>query len=205
MENTIAVDIGAFDGYILGELKKEINFIPLLLDIDIEGLKIAKTQNISPLLASGTHIPLKNNSVELLLCLDVIEHIYDEMVLLKEITRVLKKDGILVFSTPIADRKLVFFMSAEQMKQIHLQWGHVKLGYTSQELRYLFKMANLNIISVSQYFNILTRYLYYLLFFCPLPIPNRIKQVLFKIGLWSERFVRIGGLEHLIVAKKMEE
>lgn len=205
MENTIAVDIGAFDGYFLGKLKKKINFIPLLLDINIEGLKIANKQDICPLLASGTHIPLKNNSVELVMCLDIIEHIYDDRVLFEEISRILKKDGILVFSTPVADRKLVFFMSAEQMKQIHLQWGHVKFGYTSQELRYLFKVANLNIISASQYFNILTRYLYYLLFFCHLPIPYRIKQVIFKIGLWPERFVRIGGFEHLIVAKKMEE
>ena len=202
VENIPVLDIGAFDGYILGKFKKDIDFVPFLLDIDIEGLKIAKTKGICPLLASGTHIPLKNNSVGLVLCLDVIEHIYDDRALIKEITRILKKDGILVFTTPIPDRKLVFFMNAEQMKQIHLQWGHVKPGYTFQELQYLFKVANLNIVFISQYFNILNRYLYYLLFNCHLPIPHRIKQVLFKIGLWSERFVRIGGFEHLIVAKK---
>ena len=88
------------------------------------------------------------------------------------------------------------------MKQIHRQWGHVKPGYTSQELQYLFMGANLNIVSAAQYFNILSRYLYYLLFIYNLSISHRIKQVLFKVGLWSERFVSIGGFEHLIVAKK---
>lgn len=121
-----------------------------------------------------------------------------------EIARVLKKDGILVFTTPIVNKKLVFFMSAERMDQIHVQWGHVKPGYTSQELQYLFKVVNLNIVFTSQYFNIMTRYLYYLLFICKFPLPNAIKQILFKIGLFSERFVRIGGFEHLIVAKKVE-
>jgi len=201
-ENITVLDIGAFDGYISGELKKEIDFVPLLLDINIEGLKIAKTKGISPFLASGTYIPLKNNSVDLVLCLDVIEHICDDRALIKEITRVLKEEGFLVISTPVADRKLVFFMSTEQMKQIHRQWGHVKPGYTSQELQYLFREANLNIVSAAQYFNVLSRYLYYLLFIYNLPIPHKVRQVLFNIDLWSERFVSIGGFEHLIVAKK---
>ena len=202
IENITVLDIGAFDGYILGEIKKKIDFVPLLLDIDSEGLKIAKTRGICPFLGSGTHIPLKTNSVGLVMCLDVIEHIYDDRALIKEITRVLKEDGFLVISTPIADRKLVFFMCAEQMKQIHRQWGHVKPGYTSQELQYLFKMADLNIVSAVQYFNVLSRYLYYLLFIYNLSIPHKVRQVLFNIGLWSERVVRIGGFEHLIVAKK---
>ena len=108
VKNITVLDIGAFDGYILGELKKEIDFVPLLLDINSEGLKIAKTKGICPFLGSGTHIPLKNKSVDLVMCLDVIEHIYDDRALIKEITRVLKEDGILVFSTPVADRKLAF-------------------------------------------------------------------------------------------------
>jgi 2-polyprenyl-3-methyl-5-hydroxy-6-metoxy-1,4-benzoquinol methylase len=204
-ENTTAVDIGAFDGYILGELRKEINFVPFLIDIDIEGLKIAKTKDICPILALGTYIPLKNSSIEMILCLDVIEHIHHTKIFLKEMADIVKNDGFLVLTTPVANRKLVFFMSAKQMERIHLQWGHVKPGYILKELQYLFKEVNLKIISISQYFNTLSRYLYYLLFICHLPIPHRIKQVLFKIGLWSERFVRIGGFEHLIVAKKMEE
>lgn len=202
IEDITVLDIGTFEGYILGKLKKEIDFVPLLLDIDNEGLKIAKTKGICPLLASGTHIPLKINSVGLVKCLDVIEHIYDDRTLIKEITRLLKDDGFSVISTLIVDRKLVFFMYAEQMKQIHRQWSHVKPGSTSQELQYLFKMANLNIVSAARYFNILSKYLYYLLFICHLSIPHKVRQVLFNIGLRSERFVSIGGFEHLIVVKK---
>ena len=202
IEDITVLDSGTFEGYILGELKKEIDFVPLLLDIDNEGLKIAKTKGFCPLLASGTHIPLKNNSVGLVMCLDVIEHIYDDRALFKEITCVLKEDGFLVISTHIAARKLVFFMCAEQMKRIHRQWGHVKSGYSSQELQYLLKMANLNIVSAARYFNILSKYLYYLLFICHLSVPHKVRQVLFNIGLRSERFVSIGGFEHLIVVKK---
>jgi len=200
-KNFTVLDIGAFDGYILSNLTKQVDFNPILLDLDRTGLKIAQAKSISPILASGTSIPFKSNSIDLVICLDVIEHIQEGETLMHEIARVLKKDGILVLTTPIADKKLVFFMSAKRMDQIHVQWGHVKYGYTLQELQYLFKGVNLNIVFTSQCFNILTRYLYYLLFICKFPIPNKIKQILFKMGLFSERFVRISGFEHLIVAK----
>jgi ubiquinone/menaquinone biosynthesis C-methylase UbiE len=91
VQDSTVLDIGAFDGYMLGEFKK-IDFVPLLLDINLDGLEIAKTVGVCPCLASGTYIPLKDNSVDLVMCLDVIEHIYDDRSLIKEITRVLKED-----------------------------------------------------------------------------------------------------------------
>lgn len=50
--------------------------------------------------ASGTSLPLKDESFDGVLCADVLEHIPDEESAFKEIRRVLKKDGVLIASTP---------------------------------------------------------------------------------------------------------
>jgi len=205
IQNITVLDIGAFDGFTLGELSKEIDFIPLLLDIDIEGLKIAKKRKIHPLFASGICIPLKDNSIEVVLCLDVIEHIHENRTLISEITRIVKEDGIIILTTPIANKKFVLFMNTEQTNKLHIQWGHVKPGYTLQELQNLFDEVNLEIEFTSQYFNIINRYLYYILFKTSLPIPKKIKKVIFKTGLYSEKFMKIGCFEHIIVAKKIRK
>lgn len=49
-------------------------------------------------------LPYKEESFDLLLCFDVIEHLYNPEVLLKEIYRLLKKDGVLIISTPNRNR-----------------------------------------------------------------------------------------------------
>lgn len=203
IEKMIVADIGAFDGYILGELKKQIDFVPFLIDIDVEGLKIAEKKSIHPVLASGTNIPLKDNSVDIVICLDVVEHIRETNFLLKELDRILKKNGTLVLTTPIADKKLVWFMSKKKMEEIHKSWGHVKFGYTFKELQYLFEGTNLNIKYISSYFNIFNRYIYFLLYLQPIPIPIRIRQFFFETGIYSENFIKFGGFEHLIIAEKM--
>ncbi len=45
-------------------------------------------------------LPLKNASFDMVLCLEVIEHLNDMNLLLSEVMRVLKKDGIFIVSTP---------------------------------------------------------------------------------------------------------
>lgn len=45
-------------------------------------------------------IPYNNNSFNIVICSEVIEHIYDTDRLLQEIKRILKKDGVLIISTP---------------------------------------------------------------------------------------------------------
>ena len=45
-------------------------------------------------------IPLKNNSIDLIICLEVLEHLRQPDHFLKEIMRLLKKDSIAVFSIP---------------------------------------------------------------------------------------------------------
>lgn len=50
--------------------------------------------------ANLVYLPLKNNIADVVLLNQVLEHIYDYKTVLKEIKRILKKDGILILSVP---------------------------------------------------------------------------------------------------------
>lgn len=88
------LEIGCGSGYILDHLKKN-GFT------NIEGVDASKTwlpfyKNIK----KGTKLPTKKNSYDIILLLDVIEHVKTEKTLLKKIHDLLKKDGILLISAP---------------------------------------------------------------------------------------------------------
>lgn len=193
------LDIGGFDGYTLGKLKEKYNFFPILIDLDVIGLEIGKTKKIEPLLATGPQIPLNDKTVDMVLGLDVIEHVEEDILFIREVARIMKKKSLLVLTTPIKDKKIVPFMN---MEQVHKQFGHVRFGYTKDELVKVLGDEGLEIIYNTTYFNILSRYFYYVLFLLNLPFSYNLKISLFKFFLHLERWFKIGGMEYAILAKK---
>jgi len=95
------LDIGCGDGTfgaLVNEKYKEIYGI----DISSSALKIAEKRGIKTIKVNlnEENIPVPNKYFDTVICLDVIEHIFDTIHLLKEINRILVDDGILVISTP---------------------------------------------------------------------------------------------------------
>lgn len=200
-DNTKVLDIGGYDGYIISQLKRVKKLDGIVLDLDKEGLKNAELNGISVILASATEIPVAEQSVDNVLLLDVIEHINDDLFLIREISRILKKNGKIILTTPIKDKKIVPFVD---MDSLHKNWGHVRDGYTCGELNELLENNNLKIVRHGFYFNIFSRYAYYLLFCTNTPlIPNKIKHQIFKLSIIFEPFVKIGSFEWLVTAKKI--
>jgi len=134
----IVLDIGGYDGFILSKIKEKKDFTAIILDLDKEGLKIAKKRGLKTILGSGIKIPLRKKSVDVLLLLDVIEHTKRDDLIIKETKRVLRKNGILILTTPIKNKKLVPFINIKDMKKLHKSWGHVRGGYTHKKLKDLF-------------------------------------------------------------------
>lgn len=66
-----------------------------------EALKFAQGQNFTQLIqADVTHLPLPDESFSLVSALDVLEHIKDDEAALKEVWRVLSKDGLFLVTVP---------------------------------------------------------------------------------------------------------
>lgn len=90
----VLLDVGCGSGFALDSGKE---FFSHLYGIDIsqEILKESKAKGKHLICGEVSYLPLKDNSVDVVVCFAVMHHIYDHRPLLKEIFRVLKKDGIL--------------------------------------------------------------------------------------------------------------
>jgi len=96
----IVLDVGCGIGIHLAKLNEAIQRIGV--DVGLLGLIKGKQlfPQISFICATGCRLPLKNNTVDSIICIDVIEHVDQPLILLQEIQRVLKPGGRLFLQTP---------------------------------------------------------------------------------------------------------
>lgn len=103
-KNIVLLDYGCGTGFLLKhiqEISPDITYYGA--DISTEGIKRAKKSLKKVtfiLLDNDSKIPLKDDSIDFITCLDVIEHVYDVKPLLNEFRRILKPKGKLLVSTP---------------------------------------------------------------------------------------------------------
>lgn len=181
------LDIGGFDGLISSRIEKMINNVDItLMDLDEEGLKLARDKGIKAINASACAIPFKDDQFDTVLCLDVIEHIKDDQKVINEIARVLKKGGKLIFATPML--KIPFGFMDESRRDFHTD--HERSGYSIERLREMFSASGLKIIKEDRYFNLFTRMSYYF------------ATSVFKAVLALEPFINIGRSEYIIIGEK---
>tara|TARA_B110000211_G_C14091163_1_gene559163 strand:+ start:1224 stop:2048 length:825 start_codon:yes stop_codon:yes gene_type:complete len=102
-DNKIVLDIASGEGYGSFVLAKNADFV-YGVDISEEAITYAKKNyrkdNLEFRVGNTSKIPLDSNSVDIVVSFETIEHHdqHDEM--MKEIKRVLKKDGKLIISSP---------------------------------------------------------------------------------------------------------
>ena len=199
-ENSLVIDVGAFDGFIMSKLRGKKEFTPFLIDLDEGGLSSAKSRGILVTQALGMKIPARENTFDVVLCLDVIEHVVEDEALVYETARVLKEGGILVLTTP---KKNVKLTHQTDMKQYNEFAGHVRSGYDKQELEELLEGAGLKVIKYTSYHNLITRYLYY--YFSWRNVFNlsmdKRAQILEKASR-LQRWIPLGSREHVFISSK---
>jgi SAM-dependent methyltransferase len=83
------LDIGAGDGMILGD--SLLN--PIEIDISLERCRRLKEKQHKVLCANGFALPIKDNSVDCVLLIAILEHTSSPRKVLNEIYRVLKRGG----------------------------------------------------------------------------------------------------------------
>jgi len=149
-----ALDLGcAGNSFILFLDKKKHNY---LLDIVEKPLKYyrknykfdyynfmkkRKDGSINPLNGDVLNLPYRDNSFDLICALDVLEHLEDDKLAIKEISRSLDQNGILIITVP---RGMKYY--TEQDKLI----GH----YRRYELNNLVKMLEENDLKLVKLFGI---------------------------------------------------
>lgn len=103
VKGRVVLDIASGSGYGTKIIAK--NAVKVFgVDVSDEAISYAKAhfaaENIEYIKSDGKIIPLDDASVDVVVSFETIEHIKDYNFFMKEIKRVLKKDGLLVLSTP---------------------------------------------------------------------------------------------------------
>jgi len=101
----ILLDLGCGEGYLLRKLS--LNFKQLIgTDIARNRIKLArkkskKNKNIIYKIADlDLPLPFNSKSIDAVTCLSVMEYVFDPNSFIKEVHRVLKKNGLLIISVP---------------------------------------------------------------------------------------------------------
>lgn len=97
----MVLDVGCGDGVVGEFLQKEIGVELKGIDISEEAIKKAKKKGLEVKVSSSEQkFPFGDNTFDKVFWGDNIEHLFNPEITLKEIRRVLKKDGKLIISCP---------------------------------------------------------------------------------------------------------
>ena len=97
------LEIGCGDGSLLGTLKNRNlsdGKVVLASDISIDRIKVVQTRlGISGIVGDACQLSVKDNSIDMVITEQVIEHVFDDQPMASEMHRVLVNDGTAYIST----------------------------------------------------------------------------------------------------------
>jgi SAM-dependent methyltransferase len=165
--------------------------VELLLSLDFEaegleyseiGFKTQQNKGLKVTRGSATSLPWRDETFDGIICMDVLEHIEQDHLAVKEIMRVLKRNGKFLISVP-SDPSL---WSAHD-----LSVGHFR-RYSKQNLSILLDQSDVRIASL-EYWNILLKPIVRVgrrfTHGSDLREPSRIQNLFFGSILWLERYL----------------
>ena len=134
------LSVGSGDGYVERYVVEQANRDIQCLDLSPKGISIARRRGLKVLLGSVYDLPFKSNSYDLVLAIHIFEHLIHPDFFLKEIHRVLKRDGRFFMTLPnygnLAYRiKYLIKGSLDTFLQIRL--GHFRHYTYNEACKYL--------------------------------------------------------------------
>lgn len=100
-ENSSVLDVGANSGEFMKMLLERRKGVKVKgIDLSEVAVQKAKEKGLDVILGDGESLPFEDASFDYVVLMEVIVHVHDPKKLLKEIKRVLKKDGVLLGSAP---------------------------------------------------------------------------------------------------------
>lgn len=121
-------DIGCGEGLVTDQIKR---ITPGVTGFDISEVRARSTaaRNIDALCASATDIPLKDSQFDRVLCTEVMEHLPVPEEALREINRILKTGGKVVFSVPSEQVISNTILDIPDYELVHLTWSQIHEQY----------------------------------------------------------------------------
>ncbi|MEQ8171789.1 MAG: class I SAM-dependent methyltransferase [Candidatus Eremiobacterota bacterium] len=172
------LDIGCGTGTIVEHLKSKI---PSITAIDIlpESIEYCKKSMtlLNLLQADAMYIPLKDKNFDIVLILDIIEHLPYDTIAISEVFRVLKTGGRIILTVP-AFKKLFSYRDKAA--------GHIR-GYNKNELIDMLKNSGFLIKNINYYnFFLFPLFILSRIFYLDERNPGKITNFLFTIIILFE-------------------
>jgi SAM-dependent methyltransferase len=95
----IALDIGAAAGGNTRVLTR-MGWQALAVEFSVDGAKVASERDLNVVRGDASHLPIDDESVDLTVCWDVLEHLEDDKAALDEMFRVLRRSGTTLIAVP---------------------------------------------------------------------------------------------------------
>jgi 2-polyprenyl-3-methyl-5-hydroxy-6-metoxy-1,4-benzoquinol methylase len=163
LTNCHCLDLGCAKGTISYFLKEEGG---LWIHEDLDYVNVKTTKELvggKVAVIPPTSIPHKSETFDVIVSLDILEHLHNDMNFIHEMARVLKAGGMLILSTPATGR----FYLVNRLKNLTGltpdQYGHVKEGYTLEQLEKMLTEAGLIIEKSTTYSRFFTELIEFLL------------------------------------------
>lgn len=99
--------------------------------------------------------PGDTDTYDVVVCADVLEHIEEDGLVIKHLAQALKPGGILVITSPSVPQPRHLPLVAWRERRIGFDpsdYGHVRPGYSEEQVRTLFEEAGLEVASVRRTF-----------------------------------------------------
>jgi ubiquinone/menaquinone biosynthesis C-methylase UbiE len=126
------LDVGCGDGTYESLLERDFSHL-IGIDVILNNLKTAK-KNVKNkgktdfILADAKHLPLKDFSIDVVLCSEVLEHLHDPMKAFSELLHVFRKTLLLTVPLESVNRKLAKILQYNRtLCKIETEIGHVSM------------------------------------------------------------------------------
>jgi SAM-dependent methyltransferase len=97
----------------------------------------ARKGNLTPLVLRANQLPFRDDSLDTVLFLEILEHLDDDVGAVRELCRVMTPSGKLVLSVPIPPGEV---NEGEE-------WGHKREGYSLGELKTILESGGFEVVS----------------------------------------------------------
>ncbi len=142
-ENDTLLDLGCGEGRHIIHACLEHNIVGIGVDLSLKDLHTTQTRYsqfsqyntpsfFSLQQADATALPFGDNSIDTIICSEVLEHIADYTQVLKEATRILKPKGTLAISVPRAWPEKICWQLSSAYHQV--EGGHIRI-FNAKKLR----------------------------------------------------------------------
>lgn len=136
------LDVGVGLGRVLSKLGDD--YEKYGIDISEEYLLEAKQKGINVAMSKIEDMPYEDESFDVIITTDVMEHVIDYNLCMNQILRVLKKGGVLLMRVPYKEN-LDVYLTYERYKYVHLR----SFDEPSTKLQFI-KIFNCDILSVKK-------------------------------------------------------